>query len=418
MELPFKYIVFGIMKKLKDRNMPLKIEKSKLFDYFAEIVKKSYFTVEEKKDICDNFDFDYELDGLYNKYFRYFDIDGDYIIFDNNYIDEIELLILREKSEIEDPILVHDIDFITWDNISFLEIIGVNINKDLYNFLLDIEKEIEESYDEMCRIESYVGIDEVDLSNLINKIKSLKFKKLVMLINSKNLLSTYEYDDLTRYSWYMVDKKNESEEVKLLLEDNSFDNNDIMYDVFLRSIFTGGTSSVSNLRESLGMNNFDMNKNIKYSILNFYLTFLNLLEKEIVFYNEVLSIELINIKYRVMYTMDSVYGTALFMDNKDIILDEYKDNYSYVRDAIYYFIKELLMYDNEMYRNNEYGTDNVIVYLNSIVKKLLIKTYYVITKDDKVIDIINNSGLYGVNTISSGFLKDIVNSSKSKVKEK
>lgn len=418
MELPFKYIVFGIMKKLKDRNMPLKIEKSKLFDYFAEIVKKSYFTVEEKKDICDNFDFDYELDDLYNKYFSYFDLDSDYIMFDKSYIDEIELLLLKEKNEVEDPILIHDLDFITWDNISFLEIIGVKINKDLYNFLLDIEKEMEHSYDEMCRIESYVGIDEVDLSNLINKIKSLKFKKLVMLINSKNLLSTYQYDDLTRYSWYMVDKKNESEEVKLLLEDNSFDNNDIMYDVFLRSIFTGGTSSVSNLRESLGMNNFNMNKNIKYSILNFYLTFLNLLEKEIVFYNEVLSIELINIKYRVMYTMDSVYGTSLFMNNRDIILDEYKDNYSYVRDAIYYFIKELLMHDNEMYRNNEYGTDNVIVYLNSIVKKLLIKTYYVITKDDKVIDIINNSGLYGVNTISSGFLKDIVNSSKSKIKEK
>ena len=417
MELPFKYIVFGIMKKLKDRNMPLKIERNKLCEYFAEIVRRSYFTVEEKKDICDNFDFDYELDDLYNKYFRYFDIDGDYIIFDNNYIDEIELLILREKSEIEDPILVHDIDFITWDNISFLEIIGVKINKDLYNFLLDIEKEMEESYDEMCRIESYVGIDEVDLSNLINKIKSLKFKKLVMLINSKNLLSTYQYDDLTRYSWYMVDKKNEEEDIKLLLEDNSFDNNDIMYDVFLRSIFTGGTSSVSNLRESLGMNNFDMNKNIKYSILNFYLTFLNLLEKEIGIYDEVLSVELTNIKYRVMYTMDSVYGTALFMDNRDIILDEYKDNYSYVRDAIYYFIKELLMYDNEMYRNNEYGTDNTMVYLNSIVKKLLIKTYYVITKDDKVIDIINNSGLYGVNTISSGFIKDIIDKPKNKIKE-
>ena len=116
--------------------------------------------------------------------------------------------------------------------------------------------------------------------------------------------------------------------------------------------------------------------------------------------------------------MDSVYNTSLFMNNRDVILDKFKGNYCFVRDAIYYFIKELLMYDDEKYRNEEYGTDNTMVYLNNIVKKLLIKTYYVITKDDKVIDIINDSGLYGINTISSDFIKDIIDKPKNKIKEK
>ena len=418
MELPFKYIVLGIIKKLKDRHMSLMIDKTKLIDYFSEIVRRAYFTIEDKKDIGNNFDFDYELDSLLNKYYKYIDMEDNKIIFDNDYIDEIDRLLLEEKNEFDDYIMIHDIDFIIWDNIVFLDIIGVKINKDLYNYLFDIEKELEESYEEMCRIESYIGIDEVDTSKLINKIKELKIKKIIMLINSKNLLSLFEYDDLTRYACYRVDKENEQEEVTLLLDDDSFDDSDIMYDVFLRSIFTGGNSCASNLRESLGMNGFEKNKDVKYSILNFYLTFLYLLEKEIGTSDEVLSIELTDIKYRVINTMDSIYDTALFMGNRDIIPGKFKENYSFIRDAIYYFIKELLMYDDDKYRNEEYGTDNVMVYLNNIVKKLLIENYYILTKDEKVIDIINNSGLYGVNTISSGFLKNIVDKPKSKIKEK
>ena len=34
MELPFKYIVLKIIKELRERNMPLKIDRSNLINYF------------------------------------------------------------------------------------------------------------------------------------------------------------------------------------------------------------------------------------------------------------------------------------------------------------------------------------------------------------------------------------------------
>ena len=76
------------------------------------------------------------------------------------------------------------------------------------------------------------------------------------------------------------------------------------------------------------------------------------------------------------------------------------------------------MYDNEQYRNDDYSVDNTLVYLNNIIKKLLIETYYKLTGDNKIVDEIKGNPLYGINTISSGFVCDIVDKPKGRVKEK
>lgn len=419
MELPFKYMVLCIIKKLNDRKMPLVINKISLLDYFSEFMEKSYFTIKEKKEIMENFGFDFELVDLCNKYYKYFEVDSENVIFDSDYASEIDSLIIDERNQYDDY-FIHDIDFVIEEHVSFLDIIGVKIRKNLYNYLSDLEKDIESCYNEMCDLEIYVGLHGVNTNNLINKIKKLNITKTIMFLNTKNLLSKYEYYDLIRYASNVVNSENYTDDVTLLLEDEYFDMSDIVQDTFLRSIFIGNDSYTSNLRDKLVINMFEIDSDIRCSIIKFYLTFLDLLEKEIGTYNEVVDMEIIRIKYKIMNIMDSVYGTTLFIGNNRNILgeNEFKERYNFIEDAALYFAKEILMYDDMQYRNDDYSVDNTLIYLDNIMKKVLITTYYKLTGDENIVDVIKGSLLYGVNTISSGFLKDIVDKSKNKVKEK
>ena len=85
--------------------------------------------------------------------------------------------------------------------------------------------------------------------------------------------------------------------------------------------------------------------------------------------------------------------------------------------TVSYFIDELLMYNDEHYRNIECDTENTMIYLDNIVKKLLIQTYYKLTNDEEIVDMIKTNEKYGVNVISSSFLRDIVEKPKTKIKE-
>lgn len=416
MELPFKYIVLCIIRMLNERKMPLVIKKVNLVNYFNEIMKKSYFSIEEKKEIGENFDFEYEVDSLLDEYNTYFEDDGSKIIFDDEYIDELGNLIVDEMNKY-DEMLITDIDCVIEGDTAFLDILGVQIKRDLYNYLLNIEKEIEDNYNEMCRLENYVGFAEVDLNPLINKMKSVNMKKTIMLLNTKNLLSRIEQYDLMQYASNNSDNVNENEVVDILYDDLEFSQIDIIEDVFLRSIFTNCDSYVTNLEESLIINYYGMSKNTRYSMIEFYTTFIGSLEKEKEISNAFLQEELINVKYRVMNVLDSVFGTVLFMKNEYVIDERFRENYDFAQKGAYFFAKELLMYDDEKYRNRECDTDNMLIYLNNILKKIFIETYYKLTNDKKIIEMIKENEFYEVNRISSGFLRDIVNNPKIKIKE-
>ena len=119
-----------------------------------------------------------------------------------------------------------------------------------------------------------------------------------------------------------------------------------------------------------------------------------------------------------MYVLDSVYGKSTFLENKNMDMTEINEDYFFAYDAVNYFINELLCYDDDKYRNKNFDTDNTMIYLNNIMKKLFIQTYYYLTKDKEVINKINDNKLFGINTISSGFLKDIADVKKIKIKEK
>lgn len=419
MELPFKYIVLCIIKELNERNMPLEVSRSALKAYITTFINKAFLSISEKIELGKNFNLDYELSDLTNKY-SYFDVYDDKITFDIDYVYELDSLIEETANEY-DIDLISDSDFtIEINKITFLEIIGVKIRKELYEFLKNVEIEIKDCYSELYKAKSYAQAEKIDTSKLINKIKILYMKKKVLLINTKNLLPRIEYSDLIKYASSMIDKNTNLEDISLLYEDEDFDAGNIMYDTFLRSIFTSEACSASILWESLVTNLYNLNEEIKQNITKFYQTFLNLLDKEIPSSNNIIGIEMTRIKYGLINALDSVYDTTLFMNDKDNITSNQKfdENYQFIESTVYYFIKELLMYDDNMYKNKEYNTDNIMVYLNNIMKKLLIETYYHLTKDENIINAIKNNELYGINTISSNYLKSIIDKPKTKIKDK
>lgn len=415
MELPFNYIVLCIVRTLKERNMPLAIDKVGLINYFTEIIRKSCFTIEEKKELGGNFNFDLELDYLLTKYSRYFDDTGEEIVFDWEYIHELGDLIVDEMNEY-DEMFIYDIDSIVEGDTTFLDILGVDIKKDLYVYLKNSEEEIENAYEEMCRLESYVGMAEVDLIPIQTRIKKLLLKKTVMLLNTKNLLTRVQQADLTNYANDVIVRINVLEDISLLLEDDCFCEGDILCDVFLRSIFTGGDSYVSNIGESLAINTVGITDSERYSKINFYLAFLDLLDKEIEKCDGILCEELIRVKYRIMNVMDSVYNTSLFL-NRPVLTKEELEDYDFIIDAVYYFIDEILMYDDDKYRNESLDVNCEIIYLDNLLKKLLIETYYGLTNDKMVVKKIKSNKLYGANKISTTFFNGIISKSKTKKKE-
>lgn len=396
--------------------MPLVIDKTILVNYFTALVGQSYLTMEEKRELGKNFDFQYELDSLIDKYFQYFDNKDNEIVFDNEYIDELGNLIEDEMDEY-DVEVIQDIDFVIEGNIILLDILGVKINKDLYNFLLDIEKEIEDYYNDLYVLETNIFDISKSKKQIIDEMRKLYLKKIVMFLNTKNLLSYIQYYDLMQYSSSLVDRINEDENISLMYEDDQFNEADIVRDVYLRSIFTGGDSYISNLDETFIMNFSKTDGNEKYNKIRFYVTLLDLLDKEINGSIGFLKSELVKIKYRLMNVLDSVCGTMLFINKKVNYNNNYREDYNFASDAVCYFIKELLMYDDEKYRNKENDTDNVMVYIDNIMKKLFIETYYELTSDKMVIREIKCNELYGVNGISSGFLKNIIDKPKIKIKE-
>ena len=416
MELPFKYIVLCMVETLNDRKMSLTINKAILVNYINVVISNLFYTIDEKKELSNCFDFQYELDDLLDKYYKYFEIKGDDIIFDEDYIDDLDLLKVELLDEYDTEI-IEDIDYVIEGNTMLLDILGVKINKKLYEFLIDIEKEIEQCYDDLYVLESNLFEISRNKEETCDKLKKLYMKKIIMLINSKNLLSELEYSDVKNYSHNIVDRISDEDDIHLLYESDTFDASDIVSDVFLNSIFTNNDSYICNLDETFNIYDSKSDCSGEYSKVKFYIKFISLLDKEIACSCGLLKSELIKVKYRLMNTLDSVCGTATFVGDYNSPSEDYVESYDFNYEAVYYFINEILMYDDDKYRNKEFDTENIMIYLDNIVKKILIETYYKLTDEDMIIKTIVNNKLYGVNGISSGFLRDIVEKPKVKIKE-
>lgn len=336
------------------------------------------------------------------------------IVFDSFYLDELNDLIVEQKTEC-DILLLNEIDFLFENNIKILEILGVDLKKNLYNTLLDLDMEIEESYNILSDFDNYVGLSETNTKKLINNIKRLNLKRIVLIMDVNNLLSPMEYKDLIRYSRNISEETDDYEGLQFLLDDDYFDETTIMDDVFKKSLFTCNDLCYSTLRSKLMAQSDNEMENIKYSKIKFYLSFLELLEEEIAKENEI-SYVLTAIKYRLINVIDTMYDTFIFL-NRDILSDvDFTQNYSFIEYDVKYFINELLMYDDSKYKNDDYNSENINVYTDNIIKALFIKTYYNLTHDITIVSMIKNNKLYGVNNISTSFISDIVEKYKKRIK--
>lgn len=416
MELPFNYIVLTYVKILRDRGMKLAIDKLKLITFYFEILNKMFYTQKEKKDILSNFNFEYEWDSFIEKYYTYFDIIEGNVVFDIDYDEELEDLIKKEECN-NDFTIIDEIEGIIESNTIFLEILGVKIKKELYKYLLIFDEELDYAYSELSMYDGHEIYGNIDVFRLINNIKKLLFKRTIFLMNTKNLLSHIEYSDLVKYSYDIAEKDCNYDDLHFLYEDIFFDETAILDDAFKRSVFTYAQLSHSTLKSKLTHQLHNENENIKYSKLKFYLTYLEFIEKEIKKENELYS-ELVMIKYRLMQVIDTTYDTFVYANRNILNNINFDENYSFIEYDVYYFIDELLMYSDEKYKNENFNVENITVYIDNVIKKIYIATYYKLTGDKRIIDCIKNNKLYGINKISSALLDEIITSPNKKIKNK
>lgn len=125
-----------------------------------------------------------------------------------------------------------------------------------------------------------------------------------------------------------------------------------------------------------------------------------------------IKVELNKAKYNLMQVIDSIFDNTLFMNIDNSRLDDVKIDNSYNEFETYFFIDELLSYNDDMYNKD----DSYIIEYFNIIKKIFIKTYYNLTKNEDIIKMIKNNKLYGINKKSSSYFDDIVNTPRRRIK--
>lgn len=411
MEVPFDYILINIMINLMERNIVPRISKDNLEKIIIKFIK-SYYTDREVLDIINNFDIDYELNEFYSKYLDYFDIDDDTIFLNDNVsIKMLEGFIVPESDE-DINFLENVIDFLNSD-LSIAELMGITIRKDIYNCLIKIYISLNKQYKDLNALR--MQGNKKKENETIKKIKLLSIQEKLMFINMHYNLDANEYYDLLLYSDDILD----SEEcfcIPFNIPNNIFDEYTFYNNPFQRAIFLENISFNALTRYKLDYNIDKASENdTDYFMLDykFYLTYYYLLREEMKIVTDYrIKVELNKAKYNLMQVIDSIFDNTLFMNIDNSRLDDVKIDNSYNEFETYFFIDELLSYNDDMYNK----VDSYIIEYFNIIKKIFVKTYYNLTKNQRVIQIIKNNKLYGINKISSSYFDDIVNTPRRRIK--
>ena len=268
---------------------------------------------------------------------------------------------------------------------------------------------------------SYDGLfDENTIEKTREEIKLLKVITNIMYININNNFSSVDYDNLYLYAKDRAKLMHGEESEVKLSRNPPFDRTLLIKTPMDKALFINDSSAKGAIKGRLKMNNKKNKKKINMqdmTKLNFYLMYLELLDKEI---NKTKNIELkdelIIAKYRLMYVLDSIYDLMNFKKRESSI--KINGDYSFIETIIYFFIVEVLSYDDKEYKLDGTNKKDIITYYFNIIKKLYVETYYKLTNDRVIIDLINNSNFYNVNTISSKLFSNIVPSEKNKSKIK
>ena len=148
MDIPLAYIIFDIMISLKKNNRDTMIYRDILIIYLKRFINSFDLDKDVLEDLIFDFNFANELSFFLDDYEDYFEMEDD-IIRLNSDVSINELKKLREESVILedfDEEFISDVEKVIHNDISFLEIIGINPNIQVYNALLELEEELEYKY--------------------------------------------------------------------------------------------------------------------------------------------------------------------------------------------------------------------------------------------------------------------------------
>lgn len=419
MDIPLAYIIFDIMISLKKNNRDTMIYRDTLIIYLKRFINSFDLDKDVLEDLIFDFNFANELSFFLDDYDDYFEME-DGIIKLNSDISIDELKRLQEENiilEDFDEDFINDVKKVIHNDISFLEIIGINPNTHVYDVLLELEGKLEYKYLDL----SYDGLfDDKIVKKTKEEIKLLKVMTNIMYININNNFSSVDYNNLYLYAKDRAKLMHgEESEVKLSYEP-TFDRTLLVRTPMDKALFINDSSAKGVIKGRLEINNKRNKK--KFSMqdmakLNFYLMYLELLDKEInKTKNSELKDELIIAKYRLMYVLDSVYDLMNFKEIEPSI--KINSDYSFIVPTIHFFIFEVLSYEDKEYKLDGTNKKDIITYYFNIIKKLYVETYYKLTNDRVIVNLINNSSFYNVNTISSKLFSNIVTPEKNKSKIK
>ncbi len=410
--MPVNYTLFTIMKLLKEHNKETVITKVQLAKAIGEFLEEAPLPEEVKDSLIENFDLDYELEIIFDKYAEFlFNEDGVITLPSYAKIGTIDSLLENASCE-HDENLIKVIDKFYDFNVRVYKMIGIEVEIKLYEKAAELEKNIIKDYANLAEIERYKD----KLTNsVLNNLKKNIIKRKFLFSQLKNNLSLQDYNNLYRYSIERKDLlgtdtlalKIENEELKLVMKE----------DPFLRTLFFVDDDKEFVLSESFykeSKYNTDEGKT-----------------KEL-FYNKVIDVinnrtnkkeydctddDLIYVKYRLMYALDMLYqddnnfNGYLFMNNRKNYIN-YNEDYSFIEKEIFYLIDEIFMYtDNEM--ANNFGTD-----YDNTIKSILIETYYELTEDERVIAAIKNHSNYGKYHFITGLFDDMMKNCNNKTKKR
>ena len=415
MDLPFDYIVFYLFGTLKYRNKKTIIKKNNLQLCLIKLIAFLDISEEVQREFVDEFDLNEEINTLVDNYFEYFDYDGDYLILDSDVsVSDIDGLLLSIKDNYDEE-FIEDIKMEIDNNYEFLELLGIKIQKQIAHNLMYLEQEIEEAYNDFSK--------KANDSKFYYNLKRLLFKRKIFNMAIKNNMDTQEYYDICIYISNLSDDLYENNVYLDFMVDDDFAIQDtIKNNPYLNAIFFKEGLALLNIVKKIDMDASENDaRNLKFSENKFYATFLKYLSEEMSnVSSRDLYYEFRTCKYRLMNVLDSVCDTLYIMGDKKDAFDDFnfKEDYSFIDNIVFFFIDEILMYDDEKYAYDKDNFFNLVNHYYNIVKKILIKTYYYLTQNDRVIDAIKNNPLYGVNKISTGLLDDVINGDNRKKTKK
>lgn len=407
MDIPVAYVIFEIMIILKENNKDTSISTKTLIIFLKELIGLLDFDKEELEDLIFDFDFSNELSFFLSEYEDYFQMEENIITLDDDVsIDKLKYLIEEVTYNYDDQFIIQIYNIIS-NNYCFLEILGININTQVYDFMLKLEEELEKEYLDFCYYDLFY---EEERYQKIKKIKLLKIIIDTMYINVNNSFDVVDNKNLLKYAKNSSRSMKDEERLLQIFDNPPFNQEYLLNNALDRAIFIN--EPVSKYVLSSKMETSFKKKNKSFNMddmarLNFYLMYLKLLNNEI---NRVLNDdvkdELMITKYRLMYAIDSIYDLMNFNKEEEII--NINHGYGFIVPNVYFYAFEILCCSDSNYKINGTNDKNVIIYYFNIIKKLYIEAYYKLTGNENIINNIKNNSFYGVNKISTELFSSFI----------